>query len=78
MLRRTGTLLQKGAKRSLANKVRGPMGAIGRRAKRIVSLVIAAIAVVGVFTPIPYISTLGFWIAILAYVVLAVGNLSKT
>ena len=40
----------------------------------VVSLIIAVIAVVGVFTPIPFVTTYGFWVAILAYVVLAVGN----
>lgn len=40
----------------------------------VVALIIAVVAVVGVFTPIPYISLYGFWIAILAYVVLALGN----
>ena len=39
-----------------------------------VSLIIAAVAVIGVFTPIPYITQYGFWVAIIAYVVLAVGN----
>ena len=44
----------------------------------IVSLIIAVIAVISVFTPIPYISTYGLWVAILAYIVLALGNLVKT
>ncbi len=44
----------------------------------IVSLVIAVIAIVGVFTPIPYVTEYGFWVAILAYIVLVVGNLAKT
>ena len=43
----------------------------------VLSLVIAVIAVVGVFTPIPYITEYGFWIAILAYIVLAFGNVAK-
>ena len=38
-----------------------------------ISLVLAVLAVIGVFTPIPYITMYGFWVAILAYVVLAVG-----
>lgn len=42
-----------------------------------VSLIIAAVAVIGVFTPIPYITLHGFWVAILAYVVLAVGNVME-
>jgi ABC-type phosphate transport system auxiliary subunit len=42
-----------------------------------VSLIIAVVAVIGVFTPIPYITLHGFWVAILAYVVLAVGNVME-
>ncbi len=42
----------------------------------IASLVIAVIAVVSVLTPIPYITMYGAWVAILAYIVLAVGNLA--
>jgi hypothetical protein len=41
----------------------------------VLSLVIAVIAVVGVFTTIPYVTAYGFWLAIIAYVILAVGNL---
>ena len=44
----------------------------------IASLVIAVIAVVSVLTPIPYVTTYGAWLAILAYTVLAVGNLAQT
>ena len=44
----------------------------------VVSLVIAVIAVIGVFTPIPFVTMYGFWVAILAYVVLAVGNVIET
>jgi ABC-type phosphate transport system auxiliary subunit len=44
----------------------------------VVSLVIAVIAVLGVFIPIPFVTMYGFWIAILAYVVLAVGNVVET
>ena len=42
----------------------------------VASLVIAVIAVVGVLTPIPYVTGYGAWVAILAYVVLAVGSLA--
>ena len=42
-----------------------------------VSLIIAVVAVIGVFTAIPYITLYGFWVAILAYVVLAVGNVME-
>jgi hypothetical protein len=44
----------------------------------VVSLVIAVIAVLGVFIPIPTVTMYGFWVAILAYVVLAVGNVIET
>ena len=43
----------------------------------VLSVVIAVIALAGVFTPIPYVTAYAFWIAILAYIVLAVGNLAK-
>jgi hypothetical protein len=41
----------------------------------VVALIFAVVAVVGVFTPIPYITEYGFWVAILAFVVLALGNI---
>lgn len=44
----------------------------------VVSLIIAVVAVIGVFTPIPYITQYGFWVASLAYVVLALGNVLDT
>jgi len=40
----------------------------------ILSLVLVVLAVVGVFVEIPYLSMYAFWIAVLAYVVLALGN----
>ena len=40
----------------------------------ILSLVLAVLAVVGVFVEIPYLSMYAFWVAVLAYVVLALGN----
>ena len=43
----------------------------------VVSVVIAARAVISAFTAIPFVAEHGFWMAILAYVVLAVGNLAK-
>jgi hypothetical protein len=43
----------------------------------IVSLILAALAVIGKFAPIPFITDHGFWVAIVAYVVLAVGNLFR-
>ncbi len=38
------------------------------------SLVLVVLAVVGVFVEIPYLSMYAFWVAVLAYVVLALGN----
>jgi hypothetical protein len=42
------------------------------------SLIIALIAVIGALSPVPYLTSYGTWIAIFAYVVLAVGNLAST
>jgi hypothetical protein len=42
----------------------------------VASLIIAAIAVIIAFTP--YVAAYGIWVAILAYIVLAVGNLAQT
>jgi hypothetical protein len=39
------------------------------------SLIIALIAIVSALSPVPYVTSYGIWVAILAYVVLAVGNL---
>jgi hypothetical protein len=43
----------------------------------IVSLILAALAVIGNFVAIPFITEHGFWVAVVAYVVLAVGNLFR-
>jgi hypothetical protein len=43
----------------------------------IVSLILAALAVIGKFATIPFITEHGFWVAVVAYVVLAVGNLFR-
>jgi hypothetical protein len=43
----------------------------------IVSLILAALAVIGKFAAIPFITEHGFWVAIVAYVVLAIGNLFR-
>jgi hypothetical protein len=43
----------------------------------IVSLILAALAVIGKFVAIPFITEHGFWVAIIAYVILAVGNLFR-
>jgi hypothetical protein len=42
------------------------------------SLIIALIAVMGALSPMPYVTSYGVWVAILAYVVLAVGNLAAS
>ena len=42
------------------------------------SLIIALIAVVGALSPVPYVTSYGICVAILAYVVLAIGNLAST
>jgi hypothetical protein len=36
------------------------------------------VAIVSTFTPIQYVSTYAFWVAIIAFIVLAFGNLVKT
>ncbi len=41
----------------------------------ILSLVLVVLAVVGVFVEIPFVSMYAFWIAVLAYAVLALGNI---
>jgi hypothetical protein len=38
---------------------------------------LAALAVIGKFAPIPFSTDHGFWVAIVAYVVLAVGNIFR-
>ena len=44
----------------------------------IASLIIAVIAVIGALSPIPYLNAYGIWVALLAYVVLVIGNLAQT
>jgi hypothetical protein len=43
----------------------------------VVSVILAALAIVGHFVAIPFFSENGFWMAVIAYVVLAVGNVAK-
>ena len=43
----------------------------------LISLVLAILAVVGALVVIPYVTAYAFWIAIIAYVVLAAGCLMK-
>jgi hypothetical protein len=44
----------------------------------VTSLVFAALALVGHFVLIPFITLYGFWVAIIAYVILALGIVMKT
>ncbi len=43
----------------------------------VISLILAVLAILGTFVAIPLISPNAFWVAIVAYVVLMVGNLAK-
>jgi hypothetical protein len=42
-----------------------------------ISIILAALAVIGKFVAIPIISDNGFWVAIIAYAILAIGNLFR-
>jgi len=44
----------------------------------IASLIIAVIAAIAALSPVPYVTTYCTWIAIFAYIVLAVSNLVPT
>jgi hypothetical protein len=43
----------------------------------IVSVILAVLAIIGTFVAIPFISGHAFWVAIIAYVILAVGNVFR-
>ena len=43
----------------------------------LVSLILAALAVISTFVAIPVVSGNAFWVAVIAYVVLLVGNVAK-
>lgn len=43
----------------------------------IIAVILAALAVIGTFTTIPFITANGFWVAIVAFVILMLGNLLK-
>jgi len=43
----------------------------------IVSAILWALAVIGNFSQIPFVTENGFWVLVLAYVILAVGNLFR-
>ena len=44
----------------------------------VISLVLAALALIGHFALIPFITLYGFWVAIIAYLILAAGIVMKT
>ncbi len=43
----------------------------------IISLILAVLAIIGQFAPIPVITDHGFWVAIIAYFILAIGNVFR-
>ena len=43
----------------------------------VVSVILAALAIVGHFVAIPFFTDNGFWVAVIAYIVLAVGNVAR-
>ena len=43
----------------------------------LISLILAVLAVIGMFAAIPLITANAFWVAIIAYVVLAIGNVAR-
>ena len=43
----------------------------------IISLVLFVLALLAAFGVLPFLAAYGFWLAILAYIVLLVGNVSK-
>ena len=43
----------------------------------IISLILAVLAIIGQFVAIPFVTEYGFWTAIVAYIVLAVGNVFR-
>ena len=43
----------------------------------VISIVLAALAIIGKFMPIPFITDQGFWVAVAAYIILAIGNIFR-
>jgi hypothetical protein len=43
----------------------------------VISLILAVLAIIGTFVAIPLISANAFWVAIIAYIILAVGNVFR-
>jgi len=43
----------------------------------VVSVILAALAIIGKFVMIPVITDQGFWVAVVAYIILACGNIFR-
>jgi hypothetical protein len=43
----------------------------------VVSIILAALAIIGKFAVIPFVTEHGFWVAVAAYVILAIGNIFR-
>lgn len=43
----------------------------------LISLILAVLAILSIYMPIPMISGNAFWVAVIAYVVLLIGNVAK-
>lgn len=43
----------------------------------VISLILAVLAIIGTFVAIPLITAHAFWVAIIAYIILAVGNVFR-
>ncbi len=43
----------------------------------VISVVLATLAIIGTFIPIPVITDQGFWVMVVAFVILACGNIFR-
>ncbi len=43
----------------------------------VISIILALLAIIGNYVAIPFISDNGFWVAIIAYIILACGNIFR-
>jgi len=43
----------------------------------VISIILAALAIIGAFIPIPAITDQGFWVMVVAFVILACGNIFR-
>jgi hypothetical protein len=43
----------------------------------VISLILAVLAIIGQFVAIPLVSDQGFWVAVIAYFILAIGNVFR-